>query len=50
MISTLPVQVAMLERDLPDKPVCEGESGVCVGGGGWYMRVVSVCGMRRCML
>lgn len=46
MISTLPDQVAMLERDLPDKPVCEGESGVCVGGGGWYMKVVSVCGMR----
>ena len=28
MTSTTPDQVTMLESDLPDKPVCEGE-GVC---------------------
>ena len=31
VISIAPNQVATLETDVPDKPVCEGESGVCGG-------------------
>ena len=49
MTSTAPDQAATLEGDLPDNPVCEGESDVCgcvgVCGRGWCVRV-SVCGMR----